>query len=125
MRISDWSSDVCASDLLGVEVAGLRCHGEAQLGQAALRRPGLLVLDEADKLAERGPGGIQHLGQRLGAWPALLAFLGDALALVEGGRIQPGLPGKPRRREIVPGGEAVYGSPDAFDRKSTRLNSSH
>src|SRR3546814_20825801 len=79
MRISDWSSDVCASDLLGVEVAGLRCHGEAQLGQAALRRPELLVLDEADKLAERGPGGIQHLGQRLGAWPALLGFLGDEI----------------------------------------------
>src|SRR3546814_20087497 len=51
MRISDWSSDVCSSDLLPQEVAGEARHPAARLdedvdGAAHLRRPILVVPDD-------------------------------------------------------------------------------
>src|SRR3546814_17272536 len=35
MRISDWSSDVCSSDLAGVPAAGVRARGRQWLGAGA------------------------------------------------------------------------------------------
>src|SRR3546814_5856253 len=43
----------------GIEIAGLRRGGEAQLGQPAQALHLLLVFDEADELAQRGPGGVR------------------------------------------------------------------
>src|SRR3546814_2989869 len=97
MRISDWSSDVCSSDLLGVPQTLLR--GVARLGAvAAPPRP-----EPARRPARRGA----HRRDR---------------AAADG-------PARPRadghlRRDLVRA-RACRGPPDAEDRKSTRLNSSH
>src|SRR3546814_3589930 len=58
MRISDWSSDVCSSDLVAVEVAGLGQHGPAALvergaGGGQRQRPHRAVEQRAaDRLFE-------------------------------------------------------------------------
>src|SRR3546814_2149386 len=55
MRISDWSSDVCSSDLNRVAVDEQRGLAETQLAELALKRLGLGVLQfqrvEHDQLA--------------------------------------------------------------------------
>src|SRR3546814_18783423 len=45
MRISDWSSDVCSSDLRGAALVDLK-----RLGDGDLARPGQLVLDAAQQV---------------------------------------------------------------------------
>src|SRR3546814_11311380 len=74
MRISDWSSDVCSSDLLDRD-ARLLLHGEheaalrgpVELGEHETRHPSVfderLRLREA-VLARRGVEHEQHLGDR-------------------------------------------------------------
>src|SRR3546814_7049500 len=98
MRISDWSSDVCSSDLLA------RRHHLAQLGAGNLhpiRRKirelpaGQVVVkhfgeDAAIDLAEKIPAAVDHLVQDKMTEPAL-----------------------------------HFQGVDSADRKSTRLNSSH
>src|SRR3546814_9144935 len=56
MRISDWSSDVCSSDLVAVEVGDDRAHGRAEPALEGHRQG----LDEADLDAE-APAGGGHL----------------------------------------------------------------
>src|SRR3546814_1585104 len=99
MRISDWSSDVCSSDLLGPSLAG----GDLQF----------LVEHEL----------LQHLGLQL----QRLDLLAEGLAQRLGHRgllLQPA----PRRAQrgddlVLPWPRG--GAQQAEDRKSTRLNSSH
>src|SRR3546814_4919908 len=43
MRISDWSSDVCSSDLIGLALAGWVAHHHAHYIQEQLDRGGLLL----------------------------------------------------------------------------------
>src|SRR3546814_2373208 len=95
MRISDWSSDVCSSDLR--EVARLRDHRAAgrtepdsQLARDDLRQR---------RLAEPRRAIEKHMVERIGA---RLRRLDENAQIL------------PRRR-----------LPDELDRKSTRLNSSH
>src|SRR3546814_1469505 len=106
MRISDWSSDVCSSDLLpecgarfgqvGVAVPGLpkQCVGPVEVRAEPERQP----LAKADHLAMADApgkgGGIEHIDDQL---PALVH----------------------RVRTVAIRAHACR------DRKSTRLNSSH
>src|SRR3546814_2612570 len=103
MRISDWSSDVCSSDLLGI---GLRAL-EAQLEgvEAALRQPAV------EGAGVEAPG-HHRVGDRLLLRRVLRG--GEA----EGGVAVPGEQLGHRVHHHV--GAVLEG-----DRKSTRLNSSH
>src|SRR3546814_3413765 len=100
MRISDWSSDVCSSDLL-VDVARDRVllHSEVRYP------PGMNDVvagdQEADLLADR-----QH--QRVVDIDEIVATI-DLLQLFEISRAE----------------GAIKAAPMGTDRKSTRLNSSH
>src|SRR3546814_975172 len=121
MRISDWSSDVCSSDLNGVGKGSGRSIAGVDLGAAVLaaKDTGLLVaggghamaagltidgdkIDAfADFLEDRLAGAVTHaLGERALLLDALLAPRGLTVDLVT----------------AFDGGG---------DRKSTRLNSSH
>src|SRR3546814_10426577 len=120
MRISDWSSDVCSSDLSDGWSHGWSGLGNGNSVMAAFRRPATLyvclafinfpLLDfdlkkpeieipthELGKLARGWVGGIHY-------WNLLPQVRRDSLAI-----------GEPRGAYKMP----------TKDRKSTRLNSSH
>src|SRR3546814_1563831 len=105
MRISDWSSDVCSSDL-AVAPRGVGARLE--------QRPAL-ALAEPRPEARRGGGIIARPGEQ----PHRQA-VGLDLGLLEHARVAAELL---RESAIDPGG--VEPRAAAQDRKSTRLNSSH
>src|SRR3546814_8921463 len=100
MRISDWSSDVCSSDLLAVTEG-------TDGGGADLAR-------FLDRLAEVAVALQEDPGARL-SWSALLSDGGETA--------------EDRRRFVVVKPVIDFGSlaplAGVVDRKSTRLNSSH
>src|SRR3546814_7687738 len=100
MRISDWSSDVCSSDLVKIRVGNVW----------------LLASIREQQLSDRGEGLIV----------ALVDFLGEGDEEKITGRIHNFRRGV--TRYPIPGGQ-VYAATSAdlkqIDRKSTRLNSSH
>src|SRR3546814_9629477 len=98
MRISDWSSDVCSSDLPLRQVRALR-------GRGAEREAG--VVDQYVDVAERCGDRIQRGLHRVG------------VADVEGGRVHD--VGAEAFDQLLQAVDAAAGG----DRKSTRLNSSH
>src|SRR3546814_7337764 len=107
MRISDWSSDVCSSDLDDARqhVAGLAAllldDREPELALAGVA---LLALVEAE--TDRAEEPLQRLLRRVGARAApLLADIGLA-----------------QRQAVDRQHQAAW---RRLDRKSTRLNSSH
>src|SRR3546814_5355420 len=102
MRISDWSSDVCSSDLLGA-VAGV--GGVVDLGLAARAR--------SQRVA----------GQGVAAGPGIDLVVAGAGIGIAGGRGEVDRLGQAVRAA----GERATGSQIGAigDRKSTRLNSSH
>jgi hypothetical protein len=53
--------------------------------------------DECGEVVERGAGGAQHLGDAFSGGPALTAFTGDALRLVEGREVEAGAFGEAGR----------------------------
>src|SRR3546814_6872342 len=67
MRISDWSSDVCSSDLLH-QVRGRAVHLARVADQPKLRIPALACLDHLD---ERGRRGDVRAFERAGDEPRL------------------------------------------------------
>src|SRR3546814_3619036 len=89
MRISDWSSDVCSSDLL----VALGHFGEVGERRLALRRPGVRVTQRMD--IEAGldgdilPLGVQRLVDGpLGHHEAVRVHLGDFIGERERGVVQ-------------------------------------
>src|SRR3546814_9965042 len=114
MRISDWSSDVCSSDLHGQRQRPVRVAREDQ--QVAIfvfhvvLRCALTVAVGGDDACVAGAAGFEPANARIKTW--CLGPLGDA-----------------------PADEACFQAPQAaanaprpapsIDRKSTRLNSSH
>src|SRR3546814_7515989 len=116
MRISDWSSDVCSSDLLADRaVAG--AEGERPHGAALGLRPGPHpapggALREADGLSRRA-----ELAGRVAP-----GHQGRDLASPAAQRIQAAGSVRPVDAEIHHLEQGGLGRPD---RKSTRLNSSH
>src|SRR3546814_9859857 len=104
MRISDWSSDVCSSDLLVVEPGPQLALLAASEGAGAARSLG--PLDESEGLQH----GVVEVGGDLGA------LLGaDALATLDA---QVATEAEDPRAEQET-------DADAGDRKSTRRNSSY
>src|SRR3546814_5030199 len=107
MRISDWSSDVCSSDLTVVRIGEQRVvltSIEAQILATLAARPGTVVAKvdllrsiwgDADADPHRVEVAVNRLRRRLGPQGTVIAAV-------------------PRRGYVLRG-----------DRKSTRLNSSH
>src|SRR3546814_12480397 len=71
MRISDWSSDVCSSDLPGLIEQRLlarrkaRPHGRDFRRAAAERRPRRIVIDVRPPIGRHPPPGLADLEKRL------------------------------------------------------------
>src|SRR3546814_2868699 len=105
MRISDWSSDVCSSDLLR------RRRARDQPLAAPLPHAARCVVDHAETERSAPMIDIQHL---VGIAPLTLA---GAAAMTFGAAYVRGLTGFGMAIILVP----LLG----LDRKSTRLNSSH
>src|SRR3546814_9000309 len=98
MRISDWSSDVCSSDLIVRAAAGDRMEAVVKA-----RQQYRLAIDVAGKHAV-----VRYVGQ----WHALgqVGARWNAVGMCHGESPSKCIAGAPHGRE---------------DRKSTRLNSSH
>src|SRR3546814_2692954 len=97
MRISDWSSDVCSSDLTGTDAAVDQLA--AQLDDEAAEDGGIDMGRDLDIAADAGLEVRGELFQLRGAQRVRARDRGGRLAAVRGD--------------------------DRVDRKSTRLNSSH
>src|SRR3546814_3349445 len=97
MRISDWSSDVCSSDLLEAKLARIEGDRAASFGPGRADRPTFLT-DEEKAVIINGAANWLHIRQRV--------------RIVDGpGPVDP---------QYGP-----YRFIGREDRKSTRLNSSH
>src|SRR3546814_8493897 len=113
MRISDWSSDVCSSDLRLIVQHGLEC--------------GVVAADL--HLLDIVPGEVAEAQMREGVVVERRRALhiGDALALQPGQCFHPDIAGDEDAQAVV--AEGAEKDPDFLrppvDRKSTRLNSSH
>src|SRR3546814_7135464 len=107
MRISDWSSDVCSSDLTTAISFGLGGPIVTDLAVVPELRLGQLTASDVEVRVERGGGFSQEVGAagRIGA-----SFLQRYRVLLDPGA---------GRMVLAPGRTATA------DRKSTRLNSSH
>src|SRR3546814_4153189 len=110
MRISDWSSDVCSSDLL--EAAGLpvRCYANAI--------PGLTIIDTTD--VSRGSTGHSNFLRSA-------VVCRDFVDVVAGKRARPER-SPPRLAHVfrlLPDPSTPKDMDDLIDRKRTPLNSSH
>src|SRR3546814_9682289 len=101
MRISDWSSDVCSSDL------GLDPAPHADQGHDA-------AVPQLRRLLAHGAG-ARH-GHGAGA---------DAPARRRGGAVVTTAQQLPRKVVLAAGGTGGHMFPAEAERKSTRLNSSH
>src|SRR3546814_4203837 len=136
MRISDWSSDVCSSDLLRGDFGAVdRRAVDAEV--AADRRQ-----VEAGEVEDLGDPGVGQQRLQIGRVVAALGELHEVADAVAGGELQQA---QPVASEVETHGLAVDGnrpaegeaprqvasvqvnfrSGHAEDRKSTRLNSSH
>src|SRR3546814_8594837 len=122
MRISDWSSDVCSSDLL---------RGRRQLRGGIGADPGAEREAHQDQWALR-QALAQPVGEKyrvLGLATALImqAFAATDAAEVEAQRVQPGFlrTGRQGIDDLVAERTTHQRMRMAEDRKSTRLNSSH
>src|SRR3546814_8903357 len=109
MRISDWSSDVCSSDLPGeAEILVVHVGAHAHPGGSRGARPVLIVVVEA-------------LGHRDGL---VLEQAGMTGCRREGAMRRLVVAHEKERAVAIARGEPVQGQVGE-DRKSTRLNSSH
>src|SRR3546814_10085409 len=116
MRMSDWSSDVCSSDLQPLPVRGRQPAGELRAPQRIDALPAEFDGDESRyqyaQLHRKGPAGIDELRKQRGRED-------DELGIAEAGEQYRAIerPQRPRPRGAH---LACFAA-----RKSTRLNSSH
>src|SRR3546814_8850055 len=137
MRISDWSSDVCSSDLTGARSAGLVSQGK--IGSIVQAKPieRRALLEEAANI--RGLHTRRHEAElRLKAAEQNLERLDDVLKALEGQRQALRRQARQAQRyralsEQIRRAESIVlhrrwtatMAEREVDRKSTRLNSSH
>src|SRR3546814_1282882 len=114
MRISDWSSDVCSSDLMANRKKPGTPGKDSEVGYCRPPKAGQFKKGQSGNPAGKRPG-TKHLGALLDR------ELDMTIAVTEGGKII-----RISKRELMVKAvvnTAVKG--DLRDRKSTRLNSSH
>src|SRR3546814_16807798 len=76
MRISDWSSDVCSSDLAGRRAALDLVH---EAGPRAGRIDGIAAGTQQEGSPQRGDGAVDRAGRGEGAAVVALAVVGAEL----------------------------------------------
>src|SRR3546814_3308442 len=119
MRISDWSSDVCSSDLVGLEYMHISDVEERRFLQDRMEGA-----DKSVEFTQEGKRAILSKVIEAEEWEKFLArkYVGTKRFGLDGGESM-----IPAMESIIKYGgqygvkEIVYG----IDRKSTRLNSSH
>src|SRR3546814_6011892 len=109
MRISDWSSDVCSSDLWFGGWSFYLKDGRPAVVQALSQRPGEQYRTIAPAALQPGKNRVEY------------SFSPDTPALRSGGTMRIAVNGEMVAESHMP---ATIMRP-AGDRKSTRLNSSH
>src|SRR3546814_9856568 len=109
MRISEWSSDVCSSDLAAARHAGLQGVGSMRVGALVAREP-------ASRYTPIGVHGQPVSDAHVTLRAALLQRFGPAHAACFA------RPDRDPRDETI---GWIADVPGEADRKSTRLNSSH
>src|SRR3546814_2164533 len=122
MRISDWSSDVCSSDL----VVGETGRGDEAVQLVRDLAPDLAILDIKMPGIDGLEAAREITADRKAAVLILTAF--SQRDLIEQARDAGALAYlvKPfQRSELIPAVEVALGRFREIDRKSTRLNSSH
>src|SRR3546814_3875984 len=113
MRISDWSSDVCSSDLPVIRVYVTHLHPDHGMGIAAFD----------SRIVAALPGTIEALAREgRGYSDAMYRLLNDWMRGTE--LVLPGRPITAGREEFGGRGLRLLAL-SGQDRKSTRLNSSH
>src|SRR3546814_5669225 len=120
MRISDWSSDVCSSDLFGINFAAYVGLGavRAKVVGAADRAPTPAELGEMTGLVDKAMcDGALGLSTGLFYAPQSFAKRDEVVALAKAAAAKGGIYDSHLRDES----SYTIG----LDRKSTRLNSSH
>src|SRR3546814_5244897 len=139
MRISDWSSDVCSSDLYDTDLSRAECqlssgqHQRIALARAFYGNPEFVVLDEPNSNVDfEGDGALIDAINNLKSTGTTIAIVShrqsilacvDKILLLESGRIQAFGPREQVISRIAPPGLSLEDA--SKDRKSTRLNSSH
>src|SRR3546814_3897042 len=108
MRISDWSSDVCSSDLLAEEMA------QARAGLVLLHPTNNYLVIRPNKLFEYMAAGLPVIASDFGHWREVVEPAGCGL-----------LVNPTDTRAIARAIEHLIGHPEEADRKSTRMNSRH
>src|SRR3546814_1211729 len=111
MRISDWSSDVCSSDLKIADQRLQNVSATENYRRSVLRAPAAGVIDS---LAYTTIGGVVPPGQ------TILQIVPDRGILTVDARISPA-----DVDQLHAGQDAKVNFSAFKDRKSTRLNSSH
>src|SRR3546814_4508619 len=113
MRISDWSSDVCSSDLLMIDKTGAPkvIEFNVRFGDPETQPIMMRLRSELLEHIEHAIDG--HLDRSRALWDARPA-LGVVMAAE-------GYPGKPSPGNMI----NTWDVPDVDDRKRKRLNSSH
>src|SRR3546814_7781390 len=111
MRISDWSSDVCSSDLVDDPAAGAALDPAHRVGQAVVAARAALLLPPWLGLHRPGRRRFAHAFDAIA--PGTLLALATALVLALSTAVSASVLGPGAR------------SRQRQDRKSTRLNSSH
>src|SRR3546814_3897815 len=109
MRISDWSSDVCSSDLL-IWINGVYSFEDAI---AELASEGIV---DPDRIGIAG----YSRGSQMVNVAMTQSEMFRAASSGDGNYLEPASYSDPKD-----GYHAVFGGPPSGDRKSTRLNSSH
>src|SRR3546814_13700562 len=108
MRISDWSSDVCSSDLIRILARGLRVHPESKCGRIVDR----VSLDGQDHVADaqararQGAAGVD-LAEQHAARAVELQRSGDVVSHRLAGAAEPGTDGMSADRTSGVSGKGV------------------
>src|SRR3546814_2755042 len=117
MRISDWSSDVCSSDLSKTALGAVHSEETAHFGQNAIEGARLVAIASLDDIAMHRVAGPD-----------------DRMAFALNGADEPGqarfdlimsIARDERHASRLPTGIEQVKHAQQRDRKSTRLNSSH
>src|SRR3546814_8197104 len=113
MRISDWSSDVCSSDLKGIDMAGKPITNVA----AGVNETDAVNVGQLQQAAGNLQNQVNNLSSDLRRQDKRLSG-GVAAAMATAALPKAYLPGKTMM-------SMAGGTWNSEDRKSTRLNSSH
>src|SRR3546814_5531652 len=133
MRISDWSSDVCSSDLPNSDlvVFSTHCHNDLGLAVAntlaAVTAGARQVESTINGIGERaGNAAVEEIAMALKVRHDVMPYRTNVVSteITRASRMVPGITGFPVQPNKAIVGANAFAHESGIDRKSTRLNSS-